>query len=611
MPQNAKQMAEKASFQAFANAYLKEVDPGVWHSRSDWQLQTGLALDEKNSHALELQLNGIGVTIALDVAYRSKVGRHVITKSYLKKSNHWNWLPVDFTSAIMMLIDNIYAKDVNQLSTSDNKIELLNRTLESLQIMQDYLSQRLNDPSLDSPDYINSEQSLIFGHWLHPTPKSRQGIHAWQHKNYTPELQSKFQLHFFAVSRRLLQQNSLVEESVEQIINKIAEVDANEIDIENQLIPVHPLQAQWLLHQDYIRDLQAKGEITDLGLMGKQFTPTSSVRTLYCREIDYMIKLSIPVKITNSLRRNMAHELEPGLNVGKLFAISQFSQQFPQFVLIKDPAFITAKLPGMQESGFETIIRQNPFSNETSATNEPTLSIAALVQDPILIGKKSKLAQQVYALACEQNISLEQAALSWFDRYWWCAIEPAIRLYDRHGIGLEAHQQNSLLTISDNLPSRFYYRDNQGFYLSEKMRGQLLHCVPELKNNPDLFYADDMIADRVGYYLFVNQLFSIIGRLGQDGLVEEEKLLRLSYRKLSALKSESMKGVGINFINRLFTRTSIPCKGNLLTRVDDVDELEADQELAVYTNIPNPFFGLHCESNNAHKQADEVFLASA
>ena len=611
MPQIAKQMAERASFQAFANAYLKEVDPGVWHTSSDWQLQSGLALEGKNTYALELQLNGIGTTLVLSASYRSIVGRHVFTNCYRKLSNQWSWQALDFTSAIMMLIDNIYAKEGNQLSASDNKIELLNRTLESLQIMQDYLSQRRDDPSLDYSDYISSEQSLIFGHWLHPTPKSRQGIHAWQHKNYTPELRSKFQLHFFAVSRRLLKQKSLVEESVEQIINQIAEINSNDIDVDKQLIPVHPLQAQWLLHQDYVRELQADGLIRDLGLMGKVFTPTSSVRTLYCSELDYMIKLSIPVKITNSLRRNMAHELEPGLNVGKLFMQSKFGQRFPQFVLIEDPAFITVSLPGMQESGFETIIRQNPFSDEESKTNDPTLSIAALVQDPILSGKQSKLAQQVYGLASQQNINLEQAALIWFNSYWRCAIEPAIRLYDSQGIGLEAHQQNSLLTISDNCPSRYFYRDNQGFYLSEKMRGQLLASVPELQNNPDLFYADDMIADRVGYYLFVNQLFSIIGRLGQDGLINEEQLLQLSYRKLCTLQSESMKGVGIAFIDRLFSNPSIPCKGNLLTRVNDVDELEAEQELAVYTNIQNPFFELHRQSIAACKEANEVSLAPA
>ncbi|WP_444907230.1 IucA/IucC family protein [Microbulbifer sp. SSSA008] len=613
MPFTAKELAEKASFQAFANAYIREVDPGVWHTSSDWQLQTGVALEEENGYALELYLNGTGVTLALEASYRSIVGRHVFTKSYRKLANQWNWQPIDFTSAIMMLIDNIYAKDNNQNNkpnTPANKIELLNRTLESLQIMQDYLTKRLDDPTLNSSDYICSEQSLLFGHWLHPTPKSRQGIHSWQHEKYTPELKSKFQLHFFAVSKDLLEQDSLLDESVEEIINNILGADIDiDIDIDKQLIPVHPLQAQWLLHQDYVQHLQRDGLIVDLGLMGKMFTPTSSVRTLYCSELNYMIKLSIPVKITNSLRKNMAHELDPGLNVGKLFSLSNFKQKFPQFVLIEDPAFITVKLPNMQETGFETIIRQNPFSKDTNSLELPTVSIAALVQDPILSGTQSKLAQQVLSLASKQGISVEEAALKWFNCYWQCAIEPTIRLYDSQGIGLEAHQQNSLLTIYDDCPIRYYYRDNQGFYLSEKMQDELLEAVPELRNNPDLFYPDNMIADRFGYYLFVNQLFSIIGRMGQDGLIDENKLLQLSYSKLNLLNSRVLTSVGKNFTDRLFNNSSIPCKGNLLTRVEDVDELEAEKELAVYTNIRNPFFDLHQESLTIHKQVNEVTLA--
>ncbi|WP_444997302.1 IucA/IucC family protein [Aliikangiella sp. IMCC44359] len=609
MPYTAKQLAEKASFQAFANAYLKEVDPGVWHTSSNWQQQTGLTFEQQEEHALELQLTGINTTLVLGVSYRSTVGRHVFTKSYRQLDNQWSWQPVDFISVIMMLIDNIYAKGGSQEVTSEKKIELLNRTLESIQIMQDYLTHRLDDPSLNHLDFIASEQSLLFGHWLHPTPKSRQGIHAWQHKNYAPELRASFQLHFFAVAKTLLQQNSSIEESAEQIINQMAEVESHSIDDDKQLVPVHPLQADWLLHQDYIQQLQRDGLITDLGLMGKHFTPTSSVRTLYSSELNYMLKLSIPVKITNSLRKNMAHELEPGLNVGKLFAKSHFTQQFPQFALIEDPAYITVKLANMQESGFETIIRQNPFASET-AKLEPTLSIAALVQEPIIAGTQAKLTQQVLALSSELNINLEEAALKWFNNYWHCAIEPAIRLYDSQGIALEAHQQNSLLTITNNCPSRYYYRDNQGFYLSEKMRTQLLERVPELKNNFDLFYDDNMIADRFGYYLLINQLFSVIGRFGQDGLTSESQLLQLSYRKLCTLKSE-LQGVGVGFIDRLFNNPSIPFKGNLLTRVEDVDELEADQELAVYTKIRSPFFDLHQQNTICNKPMNEVALATA
>jgi len=610
MPHTAKILADNASFQAFTNCYLREVDIGVWHNSADWHIQTGLSLEKNEPYALELQLTGINITLALNVAYHSVVGRHVFTRAYKKLSNDWTWQEVDFLSIIMMLIDNIYAQNHQASQNSDQKIELLTRTLESHQVMQAYLSERLNDSSLNNVDFIASEQSLLFGHWLHPTPKSRQGLHTWQHPHYTPELQAYFQLHYFAISRELLQQNSLIEQCVEQIINEIAELDNTEIDADKQLVPVHPLQAQWLLHQDYMQQLQQSEQVINLGTMGKFFTPTSSVRTLYNEELNYMIKLSIPVKITNSLRQNMAHELAAGLNVGKLLESSQFYQKYPQFSLIEDPAYITLKLPDREESGFETIIRRNPFTTHNQEKNS-TLSIAALVQEPILADTKAKLTQQVIALAAQETIPLDTASLLWFDRYWHCAIEPAIWLYESQGVALEAHQQNSLITITGNSPSHYYYRDNQGFYLSNTMKEVILIREPALHTNLDLFYDDDMIADRFGYYLMINQLFSIISRFGQDGLIAEEKLLQHAYYKLSAMLTE-LNGVGANFINALLNSPTIPCKANLLTRVEDVDELQAEQELAVYTEITNPYFNIHQQAKAVNaKQHAEVNLVSA
>jgi len=613
----ANKLADHASFQAFTNCYLREIDAGAWHTSTDWQRQTGVALYQESIYALELQLESIDVTLVFGISYRSTVGRHVVTQVLRKQHNNWNWQSTDFLSSIIFLINNIYARigknsePVGCLNNANNKkkFELLTRTLESHQIMLDYLVQRLGDTSLNKLDFIASEQSLLFGHWLHPTPKSRQGIHAWQHKNYTPELKANFQLHYFAISQELLKQNSSTGLCIEQIINQIAEVDDNVVAANKQLIPVHPLQAQWLLHQDYVQRLQNSGKIVDLGRMGKVFTPTSSVRTVYCSELDYMIKLSIPVKITNSLRQNMAHELEPGLNVGRLIAGSNFNELFPKFAVIEDPAYLTVKLDGMEESGFETIIRNNPFT-KNSGQKHSTVSIAALVQAPILPGTDAKITQQVKALADQKHINAETAALLWFDNYWQCAIEPAIWLYEKHGVALEAHQQNSLITISNNCPSQYYYRDNQGFYLSKSMKETLLQQVPKLSHNLDLFYDDDVIADRVGYYLFINQLFSIISRLGEDGLIHEQKLLQVCYNKLTSTRIK-LKGVGANFVNKILTKPAIPSKANLLTRVEDLDELQAEQELAVYTKISNPFYIFHQQAINNKTQINEVKLASA
>ena len=74
-----------------------------------------------------------------------------------------------------------------------------------------------------------------------------------------------------------------------------------------------------------------------------------------------MLKFSFPVKVTNSMRINKLKELESGLEGKEMLntAIGEVRERFQDLILF-DPAFITLNY-GTQESGFEVIIRENPF----------------------------------------------------------------------------------------------------------------------------------------------------------------------------------------------------------------------------------------------------------
>ncbi|MFT6778183.1 MAG: siderophore synthetase component [Paraglaciecola sp.] len=634
----ARKIASDASFQVFTNCYLREVDQGVWHTNLEWKKRTGLVFDQGEKYVLELQLADSETTLAIGVTFRSLVGRHQLTKVYQQKNNQMYWQTINQFEVVILLIKNIYSTHSADIThnnmASEQQLELMTRTIESQQVMANYIALRAQKPSINQLGFIQSEQSLVFGHWLHPTPKSRQGMHTWQHQYYSPELAGHFQLHFFAVERHLVTQNSAIEQviikhvtdhtthgitsrtkkSAEQVIQSLL---ANEkafpkIHKNQVLIPVHPLQGQWLLHQGYVKKLIAQGELTDLGLLGPKFTPTSSVRTLYCASLDYMLKLSIPVKITNSLRLNMQHELNVGVLLAKLMLKLGFSDDHPQFQIIQDPASISISLPGLKESGFEVIIRDNPFKVSASQADiQNVQSIAALVQAAIYPTGRSSLANIIHTCSKTDNISLQQASLKWFDAYWHCAIELAIRLYDNHGIALEAHQQNSLLDVSQGYPSQFYYRDNQGYYLSKSKRGSIVNLVPDLDVHKELFYPDDMIIDRFGYYLIINQLFSVINRLALDGLVAEHILLGIAQEKLRSL-AQDLNQLGNNFIQALLQKPELACKGNLLTRINDVDELQAELELAVYTKIKNPLCmqSTQVAPNQSHLNEKEKQLVS-
>ncbi|EGM76002.1 siderophore synthetase component [Rheinheimera sp. A13L] len=595
----ARQVADNASFQAFVNAYLREIQPGVWHSAALWQRCTGLETDAQSQYITELQLAKTGQSLAIAVAYRSLVGRHRLIACYQLQAGSLDWQPIDSVSAIMLLIQDIYAAPAGQTAVSDQQLELTARTLESHQVMAHYLQARYDDPALHSTRFIDSEQSILFGHWLHPTPKSRQGMHRWQHTLYAPELKGRFKLHFFAAAADLVIQNSVLAQSAEQIV---ADIASRETDKDQRqyaellraqgkvLLAVHPLQAQWLVNQDHIQQLIAAHKLVDIGPLGPLFTPTSSVRTLYCDELSYMVKVSIPVRITNSLRINLHYELEAGVTLARLMTANGFSQCHADFRLIRDPAYLSLAMPQQQESGFEFIIRDNPFCQQASDTGGAGVqSLAALLQEPLQPAELSRLAKIITQLSKKQGTSLQQTSMDWFTRYWQCAIAPAIQLFDQFGIALEAHQQNSLLELSHGYPAVYYYRDNQGYYLAESHRAELIDLEPGLEHCPKLFYPDTEIFDRFSYYLIINQLFAVINRFGLDGLLSEAVLLGETRNKLlSLLPRMSIRGSAL--IESMLYRKTIPCKGNLLTRVGDVDELQADNELAVYTRITNPLY---------------------
>jgi siderophore synthetase component len=96
----------------------------------------------------------------------------------------------------------------------------------------------------------------------------------------------------------------------------------------------------------------------------------------------------------------------------------------------------------------------------------------------------------------------------------------------------------------------------------------------------------------------MNQLFSVISRLGQDDLISEDRLIKWCRNQLSSLE-KGLFGQGKGFIRHILQSEKLSYKANLLTRFHDVDELMAKNEQAVYTYLPNPFAAMKKEENYA------------
>ncbi|MFP3489642.1 IucA/IucC family protein, partial [Staphylococcus sp. SIMBA_130] len=91
-----------------------------------------------------------------------------------------------------------------------------------------------------------AEQSLLLGHLLHPTPKSKQGLSIEEDRLYSPELNGQFQLHYFSVHPSIILEDSSLSLSASELMREELTTDESV----NQewlhqfekwvLIPVHP-----------------------------------------------------------------------------------------------------------------------------------------------------------------------------------------------------------------------------------------------------------------------------------------------------------------------------------------------------------------------------------
>ncbi len=574
---SSQQIAEHATFQNFANCYRREIDAG--------RVTRHAAAPDSGIECVEWMLPSRRAVLRTEIVSHSLCGPCDFGRIWKRALQDDVWQPTEPFSALCCLAGESYRR-VQCDGGPDlrgTELDLLLRVLQSYQSVCSYLDAHRADPA-DEDEFIAAEQSLVFGHWLHPTPKSVQGMTHWQQPVYAPELHGRFRLHLFAAAAVRVSHRSAFRQSAPEMIAAVLGDDARRLALgaDERLIPMHPLQAEALLLDPAVRALQEQGVLRSLGPAGPDFTATSSVRTVYSPDSPWMLKFSLPVRITNSVRVNRRHELDAGVIMAKLIGAIG-STLGPRMRFLLDPAYITLDPPDGTESGFEVIIRQNPFSG---GRQRGIVTVAALTADP-LPDRVSRLERLIRRLVAARGGGTEDACRAWFARYLDCALEPLLRLYDEHGIALEAHQQNGLLDVADGLPECFYYRDNQGFYLSEGYRDTLRRLIPEMDNARSLYYGEDEINRRFSYYLITNQVFSVITRMGKDRLIGEEEPLRLLRERLEGL-SRSLTRAGRRFVEGVLDSPTIGTKLNLTARLLDIDELQTADEASLYAHLPNP-----------------------
>ncbi|MBB5936297.1 IucA/IucC family protein [Streptomyces zagrosensis] len=411
-------------------------------------------------------------------------------------------------------------------------------------------------PAPGSDPYLASEQSLIFGHRFHPTPKARSGsADGW--RRYAPEAGARFPLHQLAVRADRIRQESVS-------ATALAALDRQRPVPDGYLaLPAHPWQYAMLREHPALRAAIARGDVCDLGPGGRWFTPTASVRTLYDGRV--FLKFSLNVRITNCLRKNAEYELAGAVALTQLLepVVRDLSTRFPGCEVLREPAYRTLALRTGDASadrelaeGFGVIVREGLAARLAPGV---TGLLAAAVADEYPTGG----AQIGRLLAAHPAGAGPDTALAWWDAYLRLLVPPVLAAYFDHGVVLEPHLQNVVVGVDgDNWPRQVLFRDLEGTKLLAGRHRSSLAALPADVAGP-MTYDSRRGWDRVVYCLLVNHVAELLAALA-DLYPELEPALWSAVRRV--LHERSAAHGEPPPLRALATGAPLPAKANLLTR---------------------------------------------
>jgi siderophore synthetase component len=534
----------------------------------------------KYNHKLHLKLDFPidKVEVYAPISYRSETFRHLY---------HFPVMERDLTAETIREIDaerlleliTTHVRQQYPLADSKNVKKRMKLSTEKIaQFLEHFQASRqeFNKPEMT---FIEAEQLFPAGHLLHPLTKGREGFTEAEVLKYAPETGGQFQLYYF-----LVHPNLVTEKSVDNILPsdfaKASVVEASNGDkkvhdlLEKypqwKVIPVHPWEAAYFKSQTTFDTLVKENLLIDLGEFGKEFTATSSVRTVYNNESDYMYKFSLHVKITGAERINHYHELYRGYEVSRLMQTAwgdNVKKSYPDIELICDPGFISVSYNGNVLDSFSTSVRYNPFKINANEKEKNICLLASLCQDSIL-GDPSRM-QNVIKKASQQNgLSLEKTSELWFKKYIDIIVGGVVKMFNEQGMFCEWHQQNTLVQLDATfMPEKLFFRDNQSFLFRKSFEEQLNEIVPGLSENGKMFIPDDRLYNLLLHYFWVGNILAVVNTFGTSQLADEKNLLTILYDTLEALQKEDESGL-VTFI---LESRHWKVKGNLLTALNDID----------------------------------------
>ena len=435
--------------------------------------------------------------------------------------------------------------------------------------------------------FAEAEQALLVGHAFHPAPKSHEPFNEAEARRYLPDFASRFPLRWFAVESTLVAGDSL-NVSLRERLLRFAAQSAPELlghfTDTRWLLPMHPWQADYLLEQDWCQRLAENGSLQDLGEAGAQWLPTSSSRSLYSDTNSDMIKFSLSVRLTNSVRTLSVKEVKRGMRLARLAKTERWQTLQARYPTMRV----------MQEDGWAGLRDENGVVQEESLmalrvnllfdTPDTQTNVLVSLTQAAPDGGDSLLAAAVRRLSQRLDLPLAQAARCWLDAYCDRVLLPLFSAEADYGLVLLAHQQNILVEMQQDFPVGLIYRDCQGSAWTEGADGWLKE---EGETDVENRFGESQLLRYFPYYLLLNSTLAVTAALAAAGFDSEERLMARVRDALVALRRTAKQTRCLDYV---LDSPTWNCKGNFFCYLHDRNENTIADPAVIYFDFSNPFY---------------------
>jgi siderophore synthetase component len=456
------------------------------------------------------------------------------------------------------------------------------------------------DPWHAPNPFLAAEQAVRFGHPFHPAAKASGGFSARDLECYAPELGASFALHWMAADPALVDEErlatvrsldpppALCDAAAAMLGAAAAKLDAAGGQLGGAratwpLLPCHPWQARHLEGLPAVAELVAAGRLVALGPLGLDVHPTASVRTVWDPASGRQLKLPLAVRITNFVRQNSAEQLRRSMDGSRvLAALGDLSAavEVPEgdFGVLLELGSRRLVLPGdrpatgMLSAATGVLYREAP---PMAGSASPMVVAALLEPDPV-----DGVPPVVRAV--QQSGRGDGDGRAWLERYLHLSLRPLTRLLVRHGVGLEAHTQNSLVALDDGWPTRFVVRDLEGVSLNHDHPRAADRFGGVIAADSPATYPETVVWQRFAYYGLVNHVGQLIATLAEHLGPSEAELWRVAGGLLADEAVRHGADPAAAPLRHLLDGPALPAKANLTSVVG------AHSEDPTWVDIPNP-----------------------